>query len=210
MNKKALLTVSLLSAAIANGFSQGLLTFENVNSTQTIANPVVKNPYTGNAADNGSGSYTDAHIVSLQLFYADASVAAPAALTSAVLGSSQFGGWKAVTTSGPIQPGDAFLSGGFSDAVSTGSDIAKGGNVWLEAVAWTDGGATVSASGAAKYFGASSIWSQATGGGGTPASLPVSTYTKFTGVTLTPVPEPTTIALAGLGAASLLLFRRRK
>jgi hypothetical protein len=40
---------------------------------------------------------------------------------------------------------------------------------------------------------------------GTPAAM-----TAFGGVNLTIVPEPTTMALAGLGAASLLLFRRRK
>lgn len=33
---------------------------------------------------------------------------------------------------------------------------------------------------------------------------------KFTPLTLTPVPEPSTFALAGLGAAALLIFRRRK
>jgi hypothetical protein len=32
----------------------------------------------------------------------------------------------------------------------------------------------------------------------------------FAGMTLTPIPEPTTFALAGLGAAALLIVRRRK
>jgi hypothetical protein len=46
---------------------------------------------------------------------------------------------------------------------------------------------------------------------GTPLTFPASGATPF-GVVATPVvtPEPTTLALAGLGGASLLLFRRRK
>jgi len=44
----------------------------------------------------------------------------------------------------------------------------------------------------------------------TPAGTPVST-TGFDGnLILVPAPEPATIALGGLGAAALLLFRRRK
>lgn len=34
--------------------------------------------------------------------------------------------------------------------------------------------------------------------------------TTFTGLTLQPIPEPSVFALAGLGAAALLIFRRRK
>jgi len=41
---------------------------------------------------------------------------------------------------------------------------------------------------------------------GTPQTAPA----FFHAFSVTPVPEPSTIALAGLGAASLLLFRRRK
>jgi len=70
------------------------------------------------------------------------------------------------------------------------------------------------------YFGVSSIAFGMAGGG--PSSLspfglfgtgPVAAGTPLTsGFTLyaVSVPEPSTIALAGLGAASLLLFRRRK
>jgi hypothetical protein len=50
----------------------------------------------------------------------------------------------------------------------------------------------------------------------TPALAPATQTAVFgaglwtTGGTLTPVPEPSSMALAGLGAASLLIFRRRK
>jgi hypothetical protein len=39
---------------------------------------------------------------------------------------------------------------------------------------------------------------------------PNATASTWNGVTMTPVPEPSSMALAGLGAAALVLFRRRK
>jgi len=46
---------------------------------------------------------------------------------------------------------------------------------------------------------------------GVPTPTPPATLDGWTGpITLNPVPEPSTFALAGLGAAALLLFRRRK
>jgi len=48
---------------------------------------------------------------------------------------------------------------------------------------------------------------------GNSAASPPGTPTDFTGmpaIVLVPVPEPSTFALAGLGAAALLIFRRRK
>ena len=45
----------------------------------------------------------------------------------------------------------------------------------------------------------------------TPVDMAGTSPGMWTGsLLLTPVPEPTTIALGGLGAAALLLFRRRK
>jgi hypothetical protein len=40
--------------------------------------------------------------------------------------------------------------------------------------------------------------------------VPPQQFNTFANLTLTPVPEPGTIVLAGLGLASLLIFRRRK
>jgi hypothetical protein len=57
-------------------------------------------------------------------------------------------------------------------------------------------------------------WSNGTGApNGSPPVTPVAlTYGAggFNGLVLTPVPEPASFALAGLGLASLLIFRRRK
>jgi hypothetical protein len=44
---------------------------------------------------------------------------------------------------------------------------------------------------------------------GTGVSIVTGANPAFAGVTIAPVPEPSTFALAGLGAAALLIFRRR-
>jgi hypothetical protein len=61
------------------------------------------------------------------------------------------------------------------------------------------------------FFGLSNVGSGTSGGGVTPP-LPVFGGTGVSGFDLSPVgvPEPTSMALAGLGAAALLIFRRRK
>jgi hypothetical protein len=49
------------------------------------------------------------------------------------------------------------------------------------------------------------------GGGAQPApSFPGTAFQSFNLYTIATVPEPSTFALAGLGAAALLIFRRRK
>jgi hypothetical protein len=62
-------------------------------------------------------------------------------------------------------------------------------------------------------FGTSAIGVRLIGGGG-PSSLPSPVIFSSTGITagftMDLVPEPTSMALAGLGAAALLIFRRRK
>jgi hypothetical protein len=65
--------------------------------------------------------------------------------------------------------------------------------------------------GGSGYFGLSNVGSGTSGGGVTPP-LPVFGGTGVSGFDLAPVgvPEPSSMALAGLGAAALLIFRRRK
>jgi hypothetical protein len=67
------------------------------------------------------------------------------------------------------------------------------------------------ARGGITYLGTSGLGTALLGGGaiGTPSAFGVSPG-QIGGFNVVPVPEPSTMALAGLGAAGLLLFRRRK
>jgi len=152
--------------------------------------------------------------VKLQLLYVPETGAfASTAPTPLGKAPASLGPWElAGSVATLIAPG-RFSSG----TKQSGNDLAGGANAWLEVVAW-DGGAadilTAISGGTAKFSGVSAVWSNASGApNGSPptAAQPfVLGAGGFNGLVLTPVPEPTTLALGGLGAAALLLFRRRK
>jgi hypothetical protein len=87
---------------------------------------------------------------------------------------------------------------------------AAGTTVWLEIEGWT-GTATsynaVTSSGATAGLRGTSIFSETLVSNSTVPQPDVHTMGSLN---LTAVPEPTTLALAGLGGAALLAFRRRK
>lgn len=96
-----------------------------------------------------------------------------------------------------------------SSATFPVTGTASGNSYTLVAIAWDKNFATPAAAAAAN---AAVGWSNpftyaAVNNIGTPANFTASGVGQF-GVY--PVPEPATLALAGLGAASLLLFRRKK
>lgn len=91
---------------------------------------------------------------------------------------------------------------------SRATSVAPGANATLTVRAWeASGGANYAAAlSAGKKTGKSDAVTVATGGAGSPPSLPA----VLTGLkSFSLVPEPSTIALGALGAA-VLLFRRRK
>jgi len=100
----------------------------------------------------------------------------------------------------------AFLDQSGKEYTVPGS--AANGTALLQIQAWTGNFATYAAAVAANtgYYAQTAEFSQALGGAGTPApglsSMPAIVLVQN-------IPEPSTIALAGLGAAALLIFRRR-
>jgi hypothetical protein len=129
--------------------------------------------------------------------YGGASGANEAALT-------QLGGTAAVVA------GTGFIFGG----TRTNAAVAGGANGAFQVRAWTaSSGAdwnTALASGSGNA-GKTGVFENATGN---PAASPPTNPALLTGwnapLIVTPIPEPSTIALAGLGLASLLVIRRRK
>ena len=207
MNTKSLILGVAVMGLAASSFAQGTISFANA-TTSLIS--------TNNGTTSGVARTTTGTVV--ELFYQVGSSTAPAPLTSAAL-TGTLRGWEPVYTdqTATTVAGAKSISGlsagkVIGGGVSTGTDVAPAGNVWLEVVAWTGGtvGQAVSSanSGAAGFlFGVSNVFSQGTGDG---LSIPAVQITGMNAFSLVPIPEPTTIAVAGLGAASLLLFRRRK
>jgi len=116
----------------------------------------------------------------------------------------------------------AFLTGGgagfFNAGVVTIPTVGNGATGWFEVIAWdTTLGGTTSGATADQAFaysqthgdiwGASAVFSTTTGG---PTPTPPATLLGLTSFTLNAVPEPSSLALVGLGAAALTILRRRK
>jgi len=117
-----------------------------------------------------------------------------------------------------------FLTGGgagyFNGSTRVITGVAEGAVAFLQVRVWnTAYGATYAIAAAAgaggqqDAFGLSNVFSVTTGApnGGPPPTVPA-TMVGLQGFSLNTgiIPEPSTFALAGLGAAALLLFRRRK
>lgn len=99
-------------------------------------------------------------------------------------------------------------------AVTYNTGVTPGNLAWVQLQMWTWD--TPGASGATTYAAATGLsdyrgtvlFQNPTSGGTPPA--PDQLLSGMPALILNPVPEPTTIALAGLGLASLLIFRRRQ
>lgn len=153
------------------------------------------------------------------MFKADATsavVAAPAAGTYVQLLGAAAGGTLAPTTlnSTTDTSFNGIDDGGFFDkGVAVIPGVADKASVDLQLQAWR-GAATYDA---ATLRGATTTWNQLSGGWNTTSSPPgtadsIVLQVPTTGLTIGPVtsvPEPSTIALGLLGAAALLIRRRK-
>ena len=210
--KKILVTTLVACALVSSALAQGTVTFlapiggikYTTDGTTMTAFPA------GNPAT--LANYGQLNIAA----YYHSTVGTTISMIGGVPDLTATAGWK---LAGPIVSQIAPLAGGVPAKVLTTTDTAANAPVQMEIVAWTGSAASFNAAalaggnvllawtGDAKSGGLLG-WNQATGGGtAPPASL---TAGAFNGLVLAPIPEPSTFALAGLGAAALLIFRRRK
>lgn len=197
--KKLALTLCLTAIASAT-FAQGLVKFANTSTTLVSAN--------GTTIPSGiAGSYY------FGLFTAATGTTDPFAFTFT-------GTYASNTVAGRLQGGPnlgigvtGWLAGETKSYFVAGWSATMGHDykpLWLDEL-------LKQAPGDSGLFGISGIGTTTAGGtdaGGTPWPTPslFGTAPLISGgfnLTPIPVPEPATMALAGLGAAALLIFRRR-
>jgi hypothetical protein len=192
--KKLILTSLVATTATVGALAQGTIAADNLNNSSSSLS----------AASGG-------------LFFSSGTLySGPLNIT--ILGGASASSLSPVTTllSSDFANAGAGLYFDLSGQGYPVPGVALNGNATLEIEAWTGNFSTYAA---ASAFGAGDsiatvTFQNATGGGsvgGAPPNLPVD-LVGMPAVNLLPVttPEPSTIALGGLGAAALLLFRRRK
>jgi hypothetical protein len=190
---KKLAGILCLGALTTGAFAQGLVSFNNSAATLVTSG----SPGSTASISGAAGSYYFGLLTS----------------ASGAAGTFTFAGNYA-TNSG-------VAAGRFLGGTQTVNGWAPGTTVFYEVAGWSSSlGATWNPAWllgnftTPGFFGISSSASGAAGGGNPPApTLPLFGGTGITsGFNLAPVgvPEPSSMALAGLGAAALLIFRRRK
>jgi len=190
----------------AGAFAQGTIVFNN--DTTTLVNT--------NNGSGGSGPAVTSMNPRVVLFY---STAASAPVVPSAVNGYDFTGWTQTT---PTTADTIGLTGAgrFLGGTQTADTAGGGSSPWVFVAGWASPIGTafttfqLALAGGA-YTGITPVaWAQPTGNpGGSPPTAAQSMVlgaTGFNGLVLTSVPEPATFVLAGLGAAGLLIFRRRK
>jgi hypothetical protein len=196
--KKTLLTLALVAASVA-AFAQGKVTFGNDSLHLFTLGQVLP----GDTAGPIGVSPLPSGRSLIAILYAGTSAGSMTLQTSYVLDANNWG-----PTEGRMVSRGIILAGVPGAAVGTF-------NIVISDVAGAVGSAFVPGAAAnAFYYGTTGNFTATPGASisypglvsGTPAG---STWTPAA-LVVNAVPEPSSMVLAGLGAASLLLFRRRK
>lgn len=209
--KKILVTTLVASALVTSAFAQGAVTMNASGTKNPIqysldGTTLVKAPIGSPSVIPGHGN------LNVALYSAPVGTS-----ISLVGGVPDLTGWTK-QASPLLQTITAAAGTITSVGVILGSGTA-GQPVELTVVGWTgsatdfataakDATALIGWTGSALSTGGLH-WTQDTGTDLLPAAL-LKSATAYNGLALAPIPEPSMFALAGLGAAALLIFRRRK
>jgi hypothetical protein len=204
MKKTWILAVlGLSSVGVISSYGQGHLNFTDyANSTSPTINYAASNVPVGKAGLSLGGSFA------AELAWGNGANDTAGSLTL-IPGTITYFGYDgpgangdADGASGPSAAGAGWFQLNTTTTLTTAMGYT-GGQVTLEVFAFNNGSL-----GAATVFGNSTLFNftPATGSSPTPSTAPdISPFTVAQAV-----PEPTTLALAGLGGAALLAFRRKK
>jgi len=227
--KKQIITALALTSLAAGAYAQGSIA---INWAGPNGTGITTQGANATSTDNATTWFDGT--VSLQIYFAPTATGAQLNAINSYLNVSG-GAASAIAllgTDGFVEAETTTLKGSTVGAVSgsvTGGSLAFASSIGLSAVSGLNPGANgyialvateLTATGTPKLGAAG--WQgviafannvggnpNATPTPGTPANL-TGWNTLNTNLVLSPVPEPATMALAALGGASLLLFRRRK
>jgi len=199
----SILAVAAMAAYATSAFAQGTVVF--ANNTGVVQQWTSATDQTLIAVPKGQG------FVQLAFAPANTAYAGYTAGNTTAQWLTANPGWAL----GPISAFNTPAAGKFNGGGQTLTGVAAGANADYVLFGWTGAAATYDAGLAGGAMtGVSSKFTTGTGGVGQPPTPAISLAGSFGGMTLTGgtpvVPEPSTFALAGLGAAALLIFRRRK
>ncbi len=185
--KKPLTTLLAVGALVASAYAQGTVTFNN-SATTKVTTQTSLFDLTPVDMPVGGGR--------VELLWAE-------------VGRTDYWLW----TDSVAITGFNTVPGRFSGGTVTIPTPVAGGPVALVVRGWTGNSPTWAGRDSALglgFEGYSAIWTQAATGNPTtvPPGTPTSILPGFTGLFIG-VPEPSSMALAGLGTVSLLLYRRR-
>jgi hypothetical protein len=202
---KKLLIVALLVGATSASFGQGLISWANTSSTLILLDPdgaAGGQPAVNLPVRAGAGT-----TYNFGLFLAPVGTAAPTGIDDA--------NWQLVTAYALNSTAAAGAGRMLNPGNASSATYGPGTSVNFIVRAWqTQSGVADWSAAKTEGFlaiGTSSLGTLIVGGGAfpVPGAFGVATG-QIGGFTVVPVPEPSSMALAGLGAAGLLLFRRRK
>lgn len=198
---KKYLSMLAVVAVAASAFAQGTVNFSNNGSTLAVERMADASTV---AIPNAGGF--------VQLLWAPSGTAATDYTTGTLADwLTANPGWQAIDSSiKAIGP----LAGRFLGGTVTVPTATPGAAIQAAVAGWKGNFASFDAAqGAGAPVGISPEFAVTTGN---PTTTPPGTAAvitgagQFGGLTVTAIPEPSTLALAGLGAAALMIFRRRQ
>jgi hypothetical protein len=202
MEKKLLGSLLVLSLAFGV-YAQGTITLDNINNNNTSLSATSG----GLFFVNGALENNDFNV---QFYAAPTSVTTVPGITASQYLVATF------LLSDNTATGGAFGGGQFLDPSSSVYTLSSAGSANVYILAWTGNynsyAAALAANTTGVYAGASTIFTQGSLGGGltAPTDLTAMPAVNMVQVPVVPTPEPSTLALAGLGGFGMLMAMRRK
>jgi hypothetical protein len=204
---KKILTILAIATSVTLGYSQGTVNFTTIASSYLVSTNDGVGDVGGTATAAGSYYYA-----LLTQTYTGAA--------SSTINANPLTTW---TFSGAMATNSTLRAGGINGGSQAIAGWTPGSTAYVEIVGWSaDMGTTWAAAEAlisagnltaADFWGHSVVGYVVSGGAGTPPG-PANTLFTANGISggfqLTNVPEPTTIALIGIGGLGLAMIRRRK